>query len=54
MNIKQLFFGGNIHLIPICPQCKKNILSASFYNNLNICFVHIFPMELKYTILFIT
>ena len=36
--------------ILMCLVSRKNLFLIIFHNNLNMCFVHIFPMELEYAI----
>ena len=42
--------GGRLHPllpIPACSISRKNIFSAIFQNNHNMCLVHTFPMKLE-------
>ena len=49
------FWGGRISLfLRACSLSRKNIISTLLHNNLNMCCVHTFPIELECTILFIT
>ena len=40
--------------ISTCPSFRKNIFSTIFHDNLNMCFVHTFPMELELTIYYLS
>ena len=46
---QSISFGGSIPPIPTCSQSAKNIFSTIFYSHLNMRSVHTFPMELEYT-----
>ena len=50
---KQTTFLGEHAPIHTRSLSRKNIFSTIFYN-LNMCFVHIFPMELEYTIYYLS
>ena len=45
---------GAFSLFSTCSISGKNIFSAIFHNNLNMCFVHSFPMELEYIIYYLS
>ena len=48
--IEIVILWGTIPPIPMCSLSRKNIFSTIFHNNLNMCFVHTFSMELEFTI----
>ena len=48
-SINSSFF-GSISPNLRCSPSKKNIFSTIFFLNVDMCFAHAFPMELKFTI----
>ena len=60
VNINLFFFwggagaAGGVPLIPRCSLSRKNIFSTIFHNNFNICFMHTFPVELEFTIYYLS
>ena len=42
------------HYFYICSLSRKNIFSTIFQNDLNMCFVHTIPMELEFTIYYLS
>ena len=54
MNKQTTFQGGEHSPIPTCSLSRQNIFLTVFYNNLNICFVHIFLMEVECTIYYLS
>ena len=47
-------FLGSIFPIPTCSLYRRNIFSTIFHVNLNMCFMHTFPTELKQIIYYLS
>ena len=47
-------FLGSIFPISTCSLYKRNIFSTIFHVNLNMCFMHTFPTELKQIIYYLS